>query len=53
LGTRELNDGGPLCESQCIQFWMDHFEQLKEDEHFVDTFIDKSLIQFCFQHFIQ
>ncbi|XP_016318408.1 uncharacterized protein LOC107670349 [Sinocyclocheilus anshuiensis] len=39
--------------SLCIQLWMDHLEQLKEDGNFVDTFIAKYLYQFCFQHFIQ
>ncbi|XP_056328370.1 uncharacterized protein LOC130240759 [Danio aesculapii] len=52
-GNQRIERWWSTLRSQCIQFWMDHFEQLKEDGHFVDTFIDKSLIQFCFQHSIQ
>lgn len=39
--------------SECIQFWMDHFDQLKADGYYDDSFTDKSLIQFCFQNTIQ
>lgn len=39
--------------SECAQFWIDHFDLLKADGSFVDSFIDKSLIQFCFQNTIQ
>ena len=39
--------------SECVQFWIDHFDQLKADGYFADSFIDKSLIQFCFQNTIQ
>lgn len=39
--------------SECNQFWMDHFDQLKADGHFAGSFIDKSMIQFCFQNTIQ
>ncbi|KAI7789952.1 hypothetical protein IRJ41_006707 [Triplophysa rosa] len=52
-GNQRIERLWSTLRSQCIQFWMDHFEQLKEDGHFVGSFIDKSLIQFCFQHFIQ
>ncbi|KAA0721248.1 hypothetical protein E1301_Tti018145 [Triplophysa tibetana] len=52
-GNQRIERWWSTLRSQCIQFWMDHFEQLKEDGHFVGSFIDKSLIQFCFQHIIQ
>lgn len=39
--------------SQCIQFWMNLFDNMKEDGHYADTFLDKCLIQFCFQNLIQ
>ena len=39
--------------SECTQFWMDHFDQLKADGLYDDSFIDKSLVQFCFQEVIQ
>ncbi|KAF0035455.1 hypothetical protein F2P81_013213 [Scophthalmus maximus] len=32
---------------------MNDFDQLKADGYFVDSFIDKSLMQFCFQNTIQ
>lgn len=37
----------------CIQYWMNVFSQLKEDGSFTGTFLDKSLIQFCFSNLIQ
>ncbi len=52
-GNQRIERWWSTLRSQWTQFWMDHFEQLKDDGHFVDSFIDKSLIQFCFQHFIQ
>ncbi|KAK3517985.1 hypothetical protein QTP70_029096 [Hemibagrus guttatus] len=52
-GNQRIERWWSTLRSQCIQFWMDHFVQLKEDGDFIDTFIDKGLIQFCFQHFIQ
>ena len=39
--------------SQCAQFWMDFFDKLKSDGYFADTFLDKSLVQFCFLSTIQ
>ncbi|KAF7641633.1 hypothetical protein LDENG_00275710, partial [Lucifuga dentata] len=32
---------------------MEHFEQLRGDGHFADTFLDKALLQVCFQNAIQ
>ncbi|MED6239484.1 hypothetical protein ATANTOWER_006993 [Ataeniobius toweri] len=32
---------------------MDLFDKLKSDGHFLDSFLDKALIQFCFIHIIQ
>ncbi len=48
-GNQRIERWWSTLRSQWTQFWMDHFE----DGHFVDSFIDKSLIQFCFQHLIQ
>uniref|UniRef100_W5MTV9 Integrase catalytic domain-containing protein n=1 Tax=Lepisosteus oculatus TaxID=7918 RepID=W5MTV9_LEPOC len=52
-GNQRIERWWATLSAQCSQFWMDNFEQLREDGHFVDTFIDKSLIQFCFQNTIQ
>lgn len=35
------------------QFWMNLFQMLKEDSLFTGSFLDKSLIQFCFMALIQ
>lgn len=35
------------------QFWMNLFQQLKEDNHFNGSALDKSLVQFCFMKIIQ
>lgn len=35
------------------QFWMNIFGKLKDDGHFQGTFLDKSLIQFCFLSIIR
>lgn len=35
------------------QFWIYLFHQLREDTSFDGTFLDKSLIQFCFMKIIQ
>lgn len=35
------------------QFWMNLFHMLKEDNHFNGSFIDVSLIQYCFMDTIQ
>uniref|UniRef100_W5LW98 Integrase core domain-containing protein n=1 Tax=Lepisosteus oculatus TaxID=7918 RepID=W5LW98_LEPOC len=53
IGNRRIERWWATLRAQCSLFWMDHFGQLREDGHFVDTFIDKSLIQFCFQNTIQ
>ncbi|CAH1114742.1 unnamed protein product [Psylliodes chrysocephalus] len=42
-----------ILRKHCSQFWMNLFEMLKEDNYFGGTFIDKSLIQFCFMELIQ
>ncbi|ROJ57643.1 hypothetical protein DPX16_23842 [Anabarilius grahami] len=39
--------------SECARFWIDLFDKLREDRHFADTFLDKSLVQICFLNKIQ
>lgn len=52
-GNQRIERWWCTLRSECAQFWMDHFDQLKADGYFVGNFIDKSLIQFCFQNTIQ
>ncbi|XP_029977959.1 uncharacterized protein LOC115410444 [Sphaeramia orbicularis] len=42
-----------VLRKQCIQFWMDVFQTLREDAHFTGDFLDKNLMQFCFLNIIQ
>lgn len=52
-GNQRIERWWATLRSECVQFWMDHFDQLEADGHFADSFLDKSLIQFCFQNVIQ
>lgn len=36
-----------------VQFWMNLFQSLKEEDHFSGDFVDKSLVQFCFMELLQ
>ena len=38
---------------QCIQFWMEIFQSLKEDWVFNGDILDKSIVQYCFMDLIQ
>lgn len=42
-----------ILRRQNIQYWMNVFEQLCDDYYFDGSFVDKSLIQFCFMDLIQ
>ena len=35
------------------QFWMSHFQALKNEDKFTGDFLDKNLLQFCFMNLIQ
>lgn len=52
-GNQRIERWWLTLRSQCIQFWMNLFDNLKEDGHYTDTFLDKCLIQFCFQSIVQ
>lgn len=52
-GNQRIERWWLILRSQCIQFWIDLFDKLREDGYFSDTFLDKALIQFCFLHTIQ
>jgi hypothetical protein len=36
-----------------VQYWMNMFEMMKDSNDFTGSFLDKSLIQFCFMELIQ
>lgn len=52
-GNQRIERWWLTLRSECIQFWIDLFDKLKADGYFSDTFLDKSLVQFCFLHKIQ
>ncbi|XP_030196023.1 uncharacterized protein LOC115531109 [Gadus morhua] len=52
-GNQRIERWWLTLRSQCAQFWMDFFDKLKSDGYFADTFLDKSLVQFCFLSTIQ
>lgn len=41
-----------ILRRECAQFWINVFEEIK-DEYFTGSFLDKSLVQFCFLYLIQ
>jgi hypothetical protein len=38
---------------QCVQYWIEFFQQLQSQGNFNGDFLDKSLVQFCFMPTIQ
>ncbi|KAJ0005815.1 hypothetical protein NQD34_015709 [Periophthalmus magnuspinnatus] len=52
-GNQRIERWWLTLRSECVQYWMELFDKLKEDGHFLDNFLDKSLIQFCFMKTIQ
>ncbi|XP_057690895.1 uncharacterized protein LOC130920720 [Corythoichthys intestinalis] len=52
-GNQRIERWWCTLRGEWTQFWMDHFDQLRADGFFFDSYIDKSLIQFCFQNTIQ
>ncbi|XP_062422189.1 uncharacterized protein LOC134102881 [Pungitius pungitius] len=52
-GNQRIERWWLTLRSECVQFWMDLFDKLREDGYFSDDFLDKSLIQFCFLQTIQ
>ena len=37
-----------LLRKECVQFWINCFEQLKDDGHFRGTWFEKDLMRLCF-----
>ncbi|XP_046582807.1 uncharacterized protein LOC124290155 [Haliotis rubra] len=42
-----------ILRKQCVQYWMDMFKHLKNEDLFCGDYLDKSLVQFCFLDVIQ
>lgn len=42
-----------ILRKHSAQFWMNLFQMLRDDNLFDGTFLDKSLIQYCFMDLIQ
>ncbi|XP_038071286.1 uncharacterized protein LOC119740150 [Patiria miniata] len=42
-----------VLRKHCLQFWMNLFEELKDNGDFCGDFLDKSLVQFCFMNLFQ
>lgn len=42
-----------ILRKENVQFWMNFFEALKDDEHFSGGFLDCALVQFCFLQLLQ
>ena len=42
-----------ILRTECSQFWINIFENLKDEGHFTGDFIDVNLVQFCFMKIIQ
>lgn len=42
-----------ILRKHCAQFWMNLFQEMKDNFIFDGNFLDKALMQFCFINFIQ
>lgn len=42
-----------ILRMECVQFWIDLFQLMKDTGHFSGDFVDKNLVQFCFMKLIQ
>ncbi|KAG1930743.1 hypothetical protein F2P79_022072 [Pimephales promelas] len=42
-----------ILRKENIQFWMNFFQALKEEDYFSGDFLDKSIVQFCFTTLVQ
>ncbi|KAB0799540.1 hypothetical protein PPYR_07420 [Photinus pyralis] len=51
--NQRIESWGSILRKQNAQFWMNIFQSLKEDGYFSGTYLDKSLIRFCFMAIIQ
>jgi len=42
-----------ILRRECGQFWMDIFQEIKDQGFFSGDFLDKALVQFCFSAILQ
>ena len=53
VNNQRIESWWSILRKHSAQFWMNLFQMLKEDDYFDGSFLDKSLIQFCFLELIQ
>lgn len=53
VNNQRIESWWGMLRRQNIQFWINLFEQLLDEMMFDGSFLDKSLIQFCFLHIVQ
>jgi hypothetical protein len=46
--TNQRIDSWSFFRRQCMQYWMNVFEDLKDVDQFTGDYLDKNLIRFCF-----
>ncbi|XP_070562308.1 uncharacterized protein [Ptychodera flava] len=52
-GNQRIEHWWSILRKQNAQFWINLFENIRDDGLFDGSFLDKSLIQFCFLNFVQ
>jgi len=53
INNQRIESWWAILRRQMMQFWINVFEKLKEEDLFCGSFLDKSLMQFCFLNLIQ
>lgn len=53
VNNQRIESWWAILRKHCAQYWMNLFQKIKEDDYFDGSFLDKSLIQFCFNNLIQ
>jgi len=53
INNQRIESWWAILRRQMMQFWINVFEKLKEEDLFCGSFLDKSLMQFCFLDLIQ
>lgn len=53
IANQRIEAWWSILRKECVQFWINTFSDLKENDQFSGDFLDKNLIQFCFMTLIQ
>ena len=53
IANQRIEAWWSILRKENAQFWMNTFCELKDDDKFDGSFLDKNLIQFCFMTLIQ